>query len=69
MILFLAIALGLVIIGQTVSLLSRVGATEFLGTVMATVVVRELGPLLTALIVLVGGHGERGGVGDGARAR
>ena len=52
MILFLAIALGLVIIGQTVSLLSRVGATEFLGTVMATVVVRELGPLLTALIVL-----------------
>jgi len=52
MILFLAIALGLVIIGQTVSLLSRVGATEFLGTVMAAVVVRELGPLLTALIVL-----------------
>lgn len=52
MILFLALALGLVIIGQTVSLLSRVGATEFLGTVMATVVVRELGPLLTALIVL-----------------
>jgi phospholipid/cholesterol/gamma-HCH transport system permease protein len=52
MILFLAIALGLVIIGQTVSLLSRVGATEFIGTVMATVVVRELGPLLTALIVL-----------------
>ena len=52
MILFLALALGLVVIGQTVSLLSRVGATEFLGTVMATVVVRELGPLLTALIVL-----------------
>ena len=52
MILFLAIALGLVIIGQTVSLLTRVGATELIGTVMATVVVRELGPLLTALIVL-----------------
>jgi len=52
MILFLAIALGLVIIGQTVSLLNRVGATEFLGTVMTMVVVRELGPLLTALIVL-----------------
>lgn len=52
MILFLALALGLVIIGQTVSLLTRVGANEFLGTVMVTVVVRELGPLLTALIVL-----------------
>jgi phospholipid/cholesterol/gamma-HCH transport system permease protein len=52
MILFLSLALGLVIIGQTVSMLSRVGATEFLGTVMATVVVRELGPLLTALIVV-----------------
>ena len=52
MILFLAVALGLVIIGQTVSLLSRVGANNFLGTVMVTVVVRELGPILTALIVL-----------------
>lgn len=52
MIMFLALALGLVIIGQTVSMLSRVGATDLLGTVMATVVVRELGPLLTALIVL-----------------
>src|SRR5207244_3705625 len=52
MILFLAVALGLVIIGQTVSLLNRVGANAYLGTVMVTVVVRELGPLLTALIVL-----------------
>jgi phospholipid/cholesterol/gamma-HCH transport system permease protein len=52
MVMFLALALGLVIIGQTVSMLSRVGATEFLGTVMATVVVRELGPLLTAIIVV-----------------
>jgi len=52
MILFLALALGLVIIGQTVSMLQRVGATAYLGTIMVTVVVRELGPLLTALIVL-----------------
>ena len=52
MIVFLAVALGLVIIGQTVSLLTRVGANAYLGTVMVTVVVRELGPLLTALIVL-----------------
>src|SRR5256714_2248818 len=52
MIMFLALALGLVIIGQTVSLLARVGASAYLGVVMVTVVVRELGPLLTALIVL-----------------
>jgi phospholipid/cholesterol/gamma-HCH transport system permease protein len=52
MTLFVSIALGLVVIGQTVSLLSRVNADQFLGMVMVTVVVRELGPLLTALIVL-----------------
>lgn len=53
MTLFVAVALGLVIIGQTVSMLQRVGASQqYLGMVMVTVVVRELGPLLTALIVL-----------------
>ncbi len=52
MILFLAASLGLVIIGQTVSLLTRVGVNTLLGTLMVTVVVRELGPLLTALFVL-----------------
>ncbi len=52
MVMFVAVALGLVVIGQTVSLLQRVNTTQFLGTVMVTVVVRELGPLLTALIVL-----------------
>jgi phospholipid/cholesterol/gamma-HCH transport system permease protein len=49
---FLAFVLGLVIIGQTVALLSRVGATNYAGTVMVTAVVRELGPLATALLVL-----------------
>lgn len=49
---FLGFALGLVIIGQTVSLLNRVGAQNFAGTVMVTVVVRELGPIITALVVL-----------------
>jgi phospholipid/cholesterol/gamma-HCH transport system permease protein len=49
---FIALALGLVIIGQTVSLLSRVGATNYAGIIMVTVVVRELGPLVTALLVL-----------------
>jgi phospholipid/cholesterol/gamma-HCH transport system permease protein len=49
---FLAGALGLVIIGQTVSLLTQVGAQDFAGMVMVTVVVRELGPLIAALVVL-----------------
>ncbi len=49
---FLACALGLVIIGQTVALLTRVGAQNLAGTVMVTVVVRELGPLVAALLVL-----------------
>jgi len=52
MFLFMAAALGLLVIGQTVSWLTRVGAINYLGTVMVIVVVRELGPLLTALLVL-----------------
>jgi phospholipid/cholesterol/gamma-HCH transport system permease protein len=52
MFLFMSAALGLVIIGQTVSWLTRVGAISYLGTVMVLVVVRELGPLLTAILVL-----------------
>ncbi|PYJ57168.1 MAG: hypothetical protein DME24_19975 [Verrucomicrobia bacterium] len=52
MISFLACALGLMIIGQTVALLTRVGAQNLAGTVMVTVVVRELGPLAAALLVL-----------------
>jgi phospholipid/cholesterol/gamma-HCH transport system permease protein len=49
---FLGTALGFVVIGQTVALLNRYGATSYAGTVMVTVVVRELGPLVTALLVL-----------------
>jgi phospholipid/cholesterol/gamma-HCH transport system permease protein len=52
MVSFVAFALGFVVIGQTVSLLSRVGAQNWAGTVMITVIVRELGPLVTALLVL-----------------
>lgn len=50
--LFVAAALGLLVIGQTVSWLTRVGAIDYLGTIMVIVVVRELGPLATALLVL-----------------
>ena len=52
MFLFVAAVLGLLIIGQTVSWLTRVGAINYLGSIMVVVVVRELGPLLTALLVL-----------------
>jgi len=49
----LAVALGFVVVGQTVALLSGVGAQELVGTIMVTVVVRELGPLVTVLAVLL----------------
>jgi len=52
MFLFVSVALGLLIIGQSVSWLTRVGAINYLGTIMVIVVVRELGPLLTAFLVL-----------------
>ena len=52
MFLFLAAALGLLVIGQTVSWLTRFGAINYLGTIMVIVVVRELGPLIAALMVL-----------------
>ena len=52
MFLFMAAALGLLVIGQTVSWATRYGATKYLGTVMVIVVVRELGPLITAVLVL-----------------
>ena len=52
MFLFIATALGLVVIGQAVSWLSRVGVIQYLGSIMVIVVVRELGPLLAAALVL-----------------
>lgn len=52
MFLFVAAALGFLVIGQSVSWLTRVGAINYLGSIMVIVVVRELGPLLAALLVL-----------------
>lgn len=53
MFLFAAVTLGFLVIGQTVSVLTRVGSTgNLLGNIMVIVVVRELGPLVTALLVL-----------------
>jgi len=52
MFIFVALALGFVVVGQTVSALARVGQTAYLGSTMVIVIVRELGPLLTAMLVL-----------------
>ncbi|HEX3626104.1 MAG TPA: ABC transporter permease [Verrucomicrobiae bacterium] len=52
MYMFVAIALGFLAIGQTVAVAARFGAFEFIGTVMVTVIVRELGPLLAAVLAL-----------------
>jgi len=49
---FMAFALGFLVIGQTISVLAKVGATGYLGSTMVVVIVRELGPLLTAVLVL-----------------
>jgi phospholipid/cholesterol/gamma-HCH transport system permease protein len=52
MFLFVAIALGFLAIGQTVSLATRFGAFDYVGAVMVTVVAREVGPLLAAVLAL-----------------
>ena len=52
MYLFVAFALGFVVIGQTVVVATRLGAFQFVGAVMVTVIVREFGPLLSAVLAL-----------------
>lgn len=52
MFMLMALALGFLVIGQTVSALAKFGATQYLGTTMVYVIVRELGPLLAAMLVL-----------------
>lgn len=52
MFMFIAVALGFLAIGQTVAAAARLGAFNYVGTVMVTVVVRELGPLLAAVLAL-----------------
>jgi phospholipid/cholesterol/gamma-HCH transport system permease protein len=52
MFIFVALALGFLVVGQTVSALAKVGATNYLGSTMVIVIVRELGPLITAVLVL-----------------
>jgi phospholipid/cholesterol/gamma-HCH transport system permease protein len=52
MYLFVAIALGFLAIGQTVAVAARLGAFDYIGTIMVTVIVREMGPLLAAVLAL-----------------
>lgn len=52
MFLFISAALGFLVIGQSVAALQKVGAIDYLGKIMVFVVVRELGPLLAAMLVL-----------------
>ncbi|MGH8022961.1 MAG: ABC transporter permease [Limisphaerales bacterium] len=52
MYLFVAVALGFLAIGQTVAVAARLGAFDYIGTVMVTVIVRELGPLLSVVLAL-----------------
>ena len=49
---FVALALGFVVVGQAISVLAKTGQTNFLGDTMVIVILRELGPLLTAMLVL-----------------
>ncbi len=48
----LSAILSFLVISQSVQQLGRYGALEQVGTIMVVVVIRELGPLITALIVV-----------------
>ena len=52
MFVFVALALGFVVVGQTIAALAKVGQMTFLGQTMVIVIVRELGPLIAAMLVL-----------------
>ncbi len=47
-----ALAIGLAVIAQASAQAARFGLSNALGTILVTVVVRELGPLITAVVVL-----------------
>ena len=52
LIVVLSSILSFLVISQAVAELGRLNATEFLGTLMVLAIVHELGPLLTALVVV-----------------
>lgn len=48
----MALVIGLAVIAQASAQAARFGFSDVLGTILVTVVIRELGPLLTAIVVL-----------------
>jgi len=48
----ISLSLGVVIILQTVSALSKFGAIDLVGRILNIVILRELGPMLTAIIII-----------------
>jgi phospholipid/cholesterol/gamma-HCH transport system permease protein len=51
LVVFLSSVLAFLVISQAVRELGRYGVTELIGTLMVVAIVRELGPLLTALAI------------------
>ena len=49
---FLGVILGVVFVGQTVSLMEQFGAGNFTGTFIVTVFLREMVPMIAGLLVL-----------------
>ncbi len=49
---FLGVVLGIVFVGQMLSLMEQVGAGKFTGTLMVTVFLREMAPMTAGLVVL-----------------
>ncbi len=48
----IAVSLGIIIVTQAINILPKVGGERLLGEVLVWVVVRELGPLIAAIIVI-----------------
>ncbi len=48
---FLALALGTLTVTQSMTVMPKLGAGDYIGNVMVAVVIRELGPLFTAFLV------------------
>lgn len=47
-----AAGFGLVVVGQIIVLLTKLGATQLIGPLVVSLVIRELAPLITAFLVL-----------------
>ncbi|MEE9590988.1 MAG: ABC transporter permease, partial [Thermodesulfobacteriota bacterium] len=49
---WLALILGIIVVTQVISILPKIGGEHFIGQIMVWVVIRELGPLFAAIIVI-----------------